>query len=119
MRIILSLLVFVFLIHWSNAQSDSMAIHFRSMSLIQSSIIHSLDLDKVTLPSNSLFSKSAFDSNLPKYKTTAFFCVLENQIQNTSKIPIRMRLGSLDYTNSMEGKNPFDIELRRDLNSPK
>lgn len=119
MRLIISILVFVLAAQMSKAQTDSLAMHFRSMNLLQPSLLSSFDFDNGSSSKNSFLSNSNLVSTLPKHKTTAFFCVLENHIQSTSKIPIRMRLGSLDYTNSMEGKNPFDIELSRAVDPPK
>ncbi|MFT4566806.1 MAG: hypothetical protein ACI9FN_001767 [Saprospiraceae bacterium] len=117
MRIIFILWVISLGVQHSKAQSDSLSIHLRSVSLVQANLIEALNLNKEHNSTFS-FSKSAFRKNLPKYKTTAFFCVLEDKILNTSNVPIRMRLGSLDYTNSMEGKNPFDIELSNALTIP-
>ena len=33
-----------------------------------------------------------------------FFCKMEHKLSLNSKIPVRIRLGSLDYVNKLEGK---------------
>lgn len=51
----------------------------------------------------SLSKKSIY---LPTYKPRHYgaFCKIEDQIESTSKIPVRFRLGSLDYVNYLEQK---------------
>lgn len=66
-------------------------------------IISSLDL-LAKLPDSKLLpitkQRSIFDSDkLP------FFCKFEHKLSQKSKLNLRMRLGSLDYVNKLEGKN--------------
>jgi hypothetical protein len=53
--------------------------------------------------------KSLKPAHGPSYrspKTTAFFCRIETKCDKSSKLPLRMRLGTLDYVNTIEGKGP-------------
>lgn len=66
-------------------------------------IISSMDL-LAKLPNSKTLSfkkqRSIFDvEKLP------FFCKFEHKISQKSKLNVRMRLGSLDYVNKLEGKN--------------
>jgi hypothetical protein len=38
------------------------------------------------------------------YTQLGFFCKKEMQLQKVTKIPVKIRLGSVDYTDAMEGK---------------
>lgn len=40
-----------------------------------------------------------------RIRDDAFFCALERRIEGKSLLPLRMRLGHLDYVNELERKN--------------
>lgn len=92
-------------------KSDSLAPYYRSMAFTHQSLLENLSLSE-SIPQALSFSfkKGLSQSCLPSLAPTAIFCVLESHLESSSKIPIRMRLGSLDFTNSVEGKNPFNVQ---------
>ncbi len=63
--------------------------------------VYNLNQSPKVYPSNNsqLMSTSRFDSNkLP------FFCKWEHKLQSEARIPVRIRLGSIDYVNKLESK---------------
>lgn len=51
-------------------------------------------------PVSIIKQRSIFDAN-----TLPLFCKIEHKLAKSSKVNLRMRLGSLDYVNKLEGKN--------------
>ncbi len=70
----------------------------QKIKLISALDLH-FELPKTTT-TNSIKQRSIFDADkLP------IFCKIEHKLSKSSNVNLRMRLGSLDYVNKLEGKN--------------
>lgn len=49
----------------------------------------------------------------PEHKVQGIFCKMEHRIEATSNFAPRFRLGSVNYTDWMEGKKPFYMRYAR------
>lgn len=68
-------------------------------------IIHQLSLQD----SSDVKHKPSVMIYQQEKRPVAFFCKIEDRMERTGKLPLRIRLGDLRYTNWMEGKNVYDI----------
>lgn len=60
------------------------------------------------LSNPSLSFRNDFQSNIPmvySFENLALFCKIEEKVSQKSNLAMRMRLGSLDYVNALEGKH--------------
>jgi len=95
----------------SSAQVSGIAPVSVSSIQVTSPEYHALWLDQFDFRSYSKPSMSAvsgmFRHSPAINHLPGMFCKLEYQIEKKSKLAPRFRLGSLEYTNWMEGKNNF------------
>jgi hypothetical protein len=96
----------------SAQQGFDSTMQFKSNGLYNRNVATGLTYLK-PLPT-SLFNSLGSTSSAPLLRTLpsnfyasnlGFFCSKEIQIEKVTKIPFRFRLGSVQYTDNMEGKN--------------
>lgn len=86
MKLGLSLILFFSICFSASAQSAQQKLRYPQPD--------SLQLNKLPAIAPDLYTKNF-----------SFFCRKELQLEKTTKIPFRFRLGSLNYCNYLEGKN--------------
>jgi chorismate mutase len=45
------------------------------------------------------------------YNSVGFFCQKELQVEKALKVPLKIRLGSVNYTDKLEGKNQHNVSF--------
>ena len=82
----------------------------KQLTQFPSSINFSKQIQQLNLQSSQKnHSNHSEKSHLPvplayAYKDLAFFCKIEVQLEKSVKLPVKFRLGSVDYVDYLEGK---------------
>ena len=108
MRMLFSILLFILLPAILSAQSNdrkNVNANFLILESTHNEIINKLSIRSI----RPIVADSKVHISGPSFAHTAFFCKIEDKIEHRSKLPIRMRLGDLNYTNTIEGKNVHDL----------
>lgn len=70
------------------------------LSLTRSNIINKLSIEN---KSADLYDRTVSVKS-PSLAHTAFFCKIEDKIGKSASLPLKMRLGDIDYVDAIEGK---------------
>lgn len=97
-NIISTLFIFIVSTSMVLSQYSPVLVEIDSAALQITTLEHQNLLQKLNTEDNNI------RNNTPRYKTTAFFCVMEEKLQKSSNVAVRFRVGSLNYVNTIEGK---------------
>jgi len=101
--ICLAIIFFVCLLNNASAQTR---LHTYQNTLMPSGNYFKNNLLDTSSARNKINRKSIFVIPVDYYATTVgFFCKKELEMDKAIRLPLRFRLGSVAYTDKMEGKN--------------
>ena len=73
-------------------------------------LTHALVINKLALSKKSNESDDrALLIRRPSMAHTAFFCRMEDKVEQSGRLPLKIRLGDVSYANTLEGKNIHDL----------
>lgn len=103
------LFLFLALLGELRAQYTPLDEHTPETDYLMKKMIFSTSVDMVQWIVKPGSQKGLFQKSLPNFNNRLpFFCNIEHEVEKSSKVPLRIRLGSLDYVDILESKNHFD-----------
>lgn len=101
-----SLLFCLFFVGMSYGAFAQIGLHVEKTRLFSTKVENTIT-ETESIPSLMEVFKQSSLSDTPKsycYRDLAFFCKVEVQLEKASKIPVKFRLGDVQYVDWLEGK---------------